>query len=151
MGDVGPTCSSILDHSQNQGGIKNLKRVLSQKTRLRKKGVQELRLCLILRCERSRLGLLLGSCGSINAVWAEGAQYTAQASPATKMYNYVHHRIAGTWTHSFLLFPIFLSCNHPSSRKNCKSQSALNSKSIVMEVNNLLQSVTSRSLNGIGE
>ena len=44
----------------------------------------ELRLCLILRCERSRLGLLLGSCGSINAVWAEGAQYTAQASPPNK-------------------------------------------------------------------
>ena len=54
------------------------------KTHLRKKEVQELRLCLILRCERSRLGLLLGSCGSINAVWAEGAQYTAQASPPNK-------------------------------------------------------------------
>ena len=55
----------------------------------------ELRLCLILRCERSRLGLLLGSCRSIYAVWAERAQYTAQASPPTKMYNYVHHRTAG--------------------------------------------------------
>ena len=133
MGEMGPTCSSILDHSQNQGGIKNPKRVLSQNTPLRKKEVQEyilvlltlliinnleLRLCLIIRCERSRLGLLLGSCGSINAVWAEGAQYTAQASPQQKCTTMcIIELLVLTWTHSFLLFPIFLPCNHPSSLK----------------------------------